>query len=107
MLRNYGSKIKYHHEIKGKNSRLDEIQAGFLNVKLNYLDKWNQERSIQWIEYSSPIVCTISQSNIQIQVEKGYSFQQIVLYECLLTNRQINFFIMINRILRCFKILIN
>ena len=71
------------------------------------LDKWNQERSIQWIEYSSPIVCTISQSNIQIQVEKGYSFQQIVLYECLLTNRQINFFIMINRILRCFKILIN
>lgn len=45
MLRNYGSKIKYHHEIKGKNSRLDEIQAGFLNVKLNYLDKWNQERN--------------------------------------------------------------
>ncbi|AXT75882.1 DegT/DnrJ/EryC1/StrS family aminotransferase [Escherichia coli] len=37
-LRNYGSKIKYKHEFKGVNSRLDEIQAAFLNVKLNYLD---------------------------------------------------------------------
>ncbi|EFK6155270.1 DegT/DnrJ/EryC1/StrS family aminotransferase, partial [Escherichia coli] len=36
-LRNYGSKIKYKHEFKGVNSRLDEIQAAFLNVKLNYL----------------------------------------------------------------------
>lgn len=38
-LRNYGSKIKYKHEFKGVNSRLDEIQAAFLNVKLNYLDE--------------------------------------------------------------------
>lgn len=38
-LRNYGSKIKYKHEYKGVNSRLDEIQAAFLNVKLNYLEE--------------------------------------------------------------------
>lgn len=38
-LRNYGSKIKYKHEFKGVNSRLDEIQAAFLNVKLNHLDE--------------------------------------------------------------------
>lgn len=45
MLRNYGSIEKYHHEVKGKNSRLDEIQAGFLNIKLDYLDKWNKDRN--------------------------------------------------------------
>ncbi len=37
-LSNYGSNIKYHHIYKGINSRLDEIQAGFLNVKLKYID---------------------------------------------------------------------
>lgn len=45
MLRNYGSKKKYVHEYKGFNSRLDEIQAAVLRVKLRYLDKWNLERS--------------------------------------------------------------
>lgn len=43
-LGNYGSRIKYKHEYKGVNSRLDELQAGFLSVKLKYLDKWTQER---------------------------------------------------------------
>jgi dTDP-4-amino-4,6-dideoxygalactose transaminase len=40
-LRSYGSSIKYFHEIKGFNSRLDELQAAFLRVKLRKLDKWN------------------------------------------------------------------
>ena len=44
-LRNYGSEIKYHHNIKGFNSRLDELQAAFLRVKLPWLDQWNQRRS--------------------------------------------------------------
>lgn len=43
-LSNYGSDIKYHHIYKGTNSRLDELQAAFLNVKLLYLDKWNTYR---------------------------------------------------------------
>lgn len=38
-LRNYGSKIKYYNDIVGYNSRLDEMQAAFLNIKLKYLDK--------------------------------------------------------------------
>lgn len=43
-LGNYGSDYKYHHIYKGTNSRLDEMQAAFLRVKLLYLEKWNQER---------------------------------------------------------------
>ncbi len=44
MLRNYGSNEKYHHDIKGVNSRLDELQAAFLRVKLTMLDEWNYRR---------------------------------------------------------------
>ncbi|WP_347584299.1 DegT/DnrJ/EryC1/StrS family aminotransferase [Gramella sp. MAR_2010_147] len=43
-LGNYGSKQKYINEFQGLNSRLDEIQAAFLNVKLKYLDKETQRR---------------------------------------------------------------
>ena len=43
-LGNYGSDYKYHHIFQGNNSRLDEIQAGFLDVKLPYLNKWNAQR---------------------------------------------------------------
>lgn len=44
ILSNYGSKIKYHNEIQGFNSRLDELQAAFLRVKLAKLDEWNARR---------------------------------------------------------------
>lgn len=43
-LRNYGSQMKYHNEVKGYNSRLDELQAAFLRVKLRKLDEWNSRR---------------------------------------------------------------
>lgn len=43
-LGNYGSRKKYHHEVVGTNSRLDELQAAILRVKLRYLDEWNQAR---------------------------------------------------------------
>ena len=44
MLRNYGQRQRYYHEIRGINSRLDELQASILNVKLRYLDQWNARR---------------------------------------------------------------
>lgn len=44
MLRNYGSKIHYQNEVVGMNSRLDEMQAGLLRVKLTHLDELNEER---------------------------------------------------------------
>lgn len=43
-LRNYGSQKKYSHDVKGFNSRLDELQAAFLRVKLRHLDEWNGRR---------------------------------------------------------------
>ncbi len=44
VLRNYGSRIKYHNEVIGFNSRLDELQAAFLRVKLSTLDADNTRR---------------------------------------------------------------
>ena len=44
LLRNYGSRIKYQHEDTGYNTRLDEMQAAFLRVKLSLLDEWNDRR---------------------------------------------------------------
>jgi dTDP-4-amino-4,6-dideoxygalactose transaminase len=45
VLRNYGSQVKYHNEVKGFNSRLDELQAALLRVKLPRLEEWNARRA--------------------------------------------------------------
>jgi dTDP-4-amino-4,6-dideoxygalactose transaminase len=44
VLRNYGSEVKYHHEVIGFNMRLDECQAAVLSVKLKYLKEWTAQR---------------------------------------------------------------
>ena len=44
IFRNYGSRVRYHNEVVGTNSRLDELQAGLLRVKLAHLDECNEER---------------------------------------------------------------
>jgi dTDP-4-amino-4,6-dideoxygalactose transaminase len=44
-LRNYGSKVRYHNEYPGLNSRLSELQAAFLRVKLPHLAAWNARRA--------------------------------------------------------------
>lgn len=44
MLREHGSSVRYRHDVMGINSRLDALQAAILQVKLRYLDQWNQQR---------------------------------------------------------------
>ena len=54
-MRNYGSKVKYENEIIGVNSRLDELQAAFLNIKLKQLDSENEFRRSMTKRYLSEI----------------------------------------------------
>ena len=44
VFRNYGSRVRYQNEVVGANSRLDELQAGLLRVKLTHLEEFNAER---------------------------------------------------------------
>ena len=55
LLREHGSRRRYHHEILGTNSRLDELQAAILRVKLRSLDRWNEARRAHAQRYSSAI----------------------------------------------------
>lgn len=58
VLRNYGSEKKYYNEVIGYNMRLDECQASFLSVKLQYLLKWTQQR-IEIAEWYNEILQNI------------------------------------------------
>lgn len=51
LLRNHGSNTRYINEMLGYNSRLDEIQAGILNVKIKYIDSWNDSRASIALNY--------------------------------------------------------
>ena len=55
-LSNYGSKIKYQHDMLGCNSRLDELQAAFLRAKLIMLDDWNRKRRLIANQYSEILI---------------------------------------------------
>ncbi len=53
LLRNYGQRKRYYHESKGFNSRLDELQAAILRVKLRDLNRWNEARRAKARLYDS------------------------------------------------------
>lgn len=55
MMRNYGSRVRYYNEIEGLNSRLDEMQAALLRVKLKYINALNEERRKLAAVYDSGI----------------------------------------------------
>lgn len=54
-FRNYGSAVKYYNEVVGTNSRLDEMQAAVLSVKLKYLDAWTADRVQQAAVFDSQL----------------------------------------------------
>lgn len=66
---NYGSDRKYHHIYKGTNSRLDEIQAAFLRIKLRKLEKWNEDR----VKTAQKYLNGIDNINIAKPVEEDYA----------------------------------
>ena len=68
MLRNYGSKVKYYNEVVGFNSRLDEVQAAFLSVKLRALDKITTHKRELAALYESGLKSDF----IKPVVQKGY-----------------------------------
>ena len=68
MLRNYGQKDRYHHYLKGFNSRLDEIQAAILRVKLRHLDAWNRKRKELAKLYNS-----LLRDAVKTPTEKSYA----------------------------------
>ena len=93
-LRNYGSEVKYRNEYVGVNSRLDELQAAFLNVKLPNLDKENNvrkaiaKRYLSEIKNDKIILPTLSSSGTKqshvfhlfvIRTEKRNELQQYLL----------------------------
>lgn len=68
MLRNYGESKRYNNIIHGHNSRMDEIQAAILRVKLKHLDEWNKKRRNIARIYSSNLKGVIP------PVEKNYAY---------------------------------
>lgn len=59
MLRDHGSRVRYHHEVLGVNARLDELQAAVLRVKLGHLDRWNKARQDHAYAYTKLLQGTV------------------------------------------------
>jgi dTDP-4-amino-4,6-dideoxygalactose transaminase len=76
-LRNNGSIKKNVHNLKGFNSRLDNIQAGFLLVKLKFLNQWNEERNLLVDYYKSKLM---SINSISFQSDLLNEFNAIHLF---------------------------
>ncbi len=64
LLRNYGYRVKYQHEIMGTNSRLDEIQAAILRVKLRRLEEWNARRRALAARYTRALAALAGQADL-------------------------------------------
>jgi dTDP-4-amino-4,6-dideoxygalactose transaminase len=80
MLREYGQKVKYQHEFIGFNSRLDELQAAVLRVKLKHLDKWNNWRRERATKYHQILSEMNIPEIIALPAEKQYAKHVFHLY---------------------------
>ena len=76
MLRNYGQSKKYYHDFVGVNSRLDELQAAVLRVKLKHLNEWNEKRRKAAKIYDQ----LLRDAGVIIPVEKKYAKHVYHLY---------------------------
>lgn len=76
LLRNYGERERYYHSIKGFNSRLDELQAAILRVKLKRLEEWNSARRQRAKLYDQ----LLAGSEVTTPLEVGYGKHVYHLY---------------------------
>lgn len=83
LLRNYGQTKKYYHIKEGINSRLDEIQAAILRVKLKYLDEWNKKRNVIAKKYKQELL-----NKFQYQKVDKDSFSNYYLFVILSNDRE-------------------
>jgi dTDP-4-amino-4,6-dideoxygalactose transaminase len=75
-MRNYGQSARYCHDFVGVNSRLDEIQAAILRVKLRKLDEWNERRRMNAKLYND----LLSNANVTTPLEREYAKHVYHLY---------------------------
>ena len=83
VLRNHGSKVRYHHSVIGYNSRLDEIQAVILRAKLKHIDAYNEGRRRVAHRYSSLLAGSI----VAPPVEDGKGIHVYHQYTVLTSHR--------------------
>lgn len=84
LLRNHGSSVRYHHSVLGMNSRLDELQAAILNIKLRYLEQWNIRRRALALEYNKRLGAF---PEVTVPVERADVFHVYHLYVVRVPNR--------------------
>ena len=72
LLRNYGQRVKYYHDIPGTNSRLDTLQAAVLSLKLPHLDGWNAKRRAHADAYTAKLAGHVVTPAASAQVEHIY-----------------------------------
>ncbi len=73
VIRVHGSKPKYHHHVLGYNSRLDEMQAAILTVKLPYLSTWSEKRREHAAHYTKQLNNLVGKSVVTpIEIEGNY-----------------------------------
>jgi len=82
-LRNYGQSEKYHHDLIGINSRLDELQAAVLRVKLPRLDEWNETRRRLAQLYKE----ILEQTDVVLPAERAYANHAYHLFVIRLAGR--------------------
>lgn len=84
LLRNYGKEDGYRHSLRGFNSRLDEVQAAVLRVKLRHLDAWNQKRRKRASLYAE----LLRESRLALPQEMSYGEHVYHLYVVRTSNRE-------------------